>query len=209
MIDQKTLGADQYEILVVDDTPDNLHYLTLLLEKRGYTVRMALEARLALKSVAAKTPDLILLDIDMPEMDGYEACRRLKSDDHSRNVPVIFISALHKTIDKVKGFKVGGVDYITKPIEPEELFARVNTHLTLHLLQQEMEKKNSALQKALDEIKTLRGILPICSSCKKIRNDEGSWQQAESYIAKHSEAKFSYGLCEECAKKLYPDYMEK
>jgi PleD family two-component response regulator len=210
MTDQKTHNQGQYEILVVDDTPDHLRFLKLMLEKRGYLVRATSNGPFALESVAARLPDLILLDVIMPEMDGYEVCHHLKSDDRSRNVPVIFISALDQSIDKVKGFRAGGVDYITKPIESEEeAIGRVKTHLALRLLQQEMEKKNSELQKALDEIKTLRGILPICASCKKIRNDEGSWQQMESYIEEHSDAEFSHGICKECAIKLYPQYAEE
>jgi PleD family two-component response regulator len=207
MSDLTAHNKDQYEVLIVDDTLDSLQFLKRMLEDRGYLVRATSNGPFALESVAIRLPDLILLDVKMPEMDGYEVCRHLKSHDHSCKVPVIFISALDETVDKVKGFKAGGVDYVTKPIEPEEVFARVKTHLTLRLLQQEMEKKNAELQEALDEIRTLRGILPICSSCKKIRNDEGIWQQIELYIAEHSEAKFSHGICKECAIKLYPELM--
>jgi PleD family two-component response regulator len=203
MIDLMTYKkADQYEILVVDDTLDNLRFLKLMLEKRGYFVRAASEGSLALQSVSARVPDLILLDVKMPEMDGYEVCRHLKFDDRSREVPVIFISALDGTIDKVKGFKSGGVDYITKPFEPEEVFARVETHLALRDLQKKLEDKNTELQKAMDEIKILQGIISICSYCKKIRNDDGYWEQMEQYIRDHSEAEFSHGICQECAKKL-------
>jgi PleD family two-component response regulator len=209
MTDLKARNKDQHEILIVDDALDSLRFLKRMLEERGYFVRATSNGPFALESVAIRLPDLILLDVKMPEMDGYEVCRHLKSHDHSRKVPVIFISGLDETVDKVKGFKAGGVDYVTKPIEPEEVFARVKTHLSLRLLQQEMEKKNTELQEALDEIKTLRGILPICSSCKKIRNDAGIWQQIELYIAEHSEAKFSHGICEECAMKLYPELMGK
>jgi CheY-like chemotaxis protein len=140
MIDQMTPTADQYEILVVDDTPDSLRFLKLMLENRGYHVRAASKGPLALQSVAARLPDLILLDVKMPEMDGYEVCRRLKADDRSRKVPVIFISALSQTMDKVKAFKAGGIDYITKPIEPEEVFARVETHLQLQALTDRLEQ---------------------------------------------------------------------
>lgn len=205
MIDLMAPEADPYEILVVDDTADNLRFLKLMLEERGYLVRAASEGPLALESVSARLPDLILLDVKMPEMNGYEVCRRLKADHRSRKVPVIFISALDETIDKVKGFKSGGVDYITKPIEPEEVFARVEIHLTLRDLQKELEDKNTQLQKAMDEIKILRGIIPICAYCKKIRNDDGDWEQMEQYIRDRSEAEFSHGICQECAKKVLHD----
>jgi DNA-binding response OmpR family regulator len=182
------------------------------LGREGYTVRPALNGEIALEAARKEPPDLILLDIIMPGMDGYQVCHALKADARLKDVPVIFISALNEVEDKVKGFKTGGVDYISKPFQAEELLARVETHLMLRNLQKELEEKNSDLQQlnrelsvALEEIKTLRGILPICSHCKKIRDDTESWQQLEEYISTHSEAKFSHGICPDCAKKHYPD----
>jgi signal transduction histidine kinase len=134
-------NAKQYDILIVDDNPDNLKLLSWMLKKRGYRIRPAANGRHALKSVAARLPDLILLDVKMPFMDGYEVCRRLTSDEHSRNVPVIFISALGETAKKVQGFKAGGVDYITKPFETEEVLARIDIHLQLHELTEHMKQK--------------------------------------------------------------------
>ena len=128
------------QILVVDDTPVSLKLLTEILTNQGFQVRPALSGKLALRSVEVEAPDIILLDVKMPEMDGYDVCRRLKSDEKSRRIPVIFISALDETLDKVKGFEVGGVDYITKPFEPAEVLARVNIHLGLRQLQEHMEE---------------------------------------------------------------------
>ena len=133
--------TDQYEILIVDDTRDSLELLNRILEERGYRVRLATNGRLALKSVAARLPNLILLDVKMPDMDGYEVCRRLKSEAHSRNVPVIFISAFGETTDKVEGFKAGGVDYIAKPFEREEVLARIGGHLRLRELTEHLEQE--------------------------------------------------------------------
>ncbi len=131
MIGNEGQKTDQQEILVVDDTPASLQLLTGILTGHGYRVRPASAGHLALRSVAAEAPGLILLDVKMPDMDGYEVCRRLKADEHSRKIPVIFISALGETTEKVEGFKAGGVDYITKPFNPEEVLARVGTHLRL------------------------------------------------------------------------------
>lgn len=209
MTDQTIHDAEQYEILVVDDTLDSLRFLKLLLEKKGYRVRATSKGQHALQSVAAKLPDLILLDVKMPEMDGFEVCRHLKTDEYSRDVPVIFISALHDTLDKVKGFRAGAVDYITKPLEPEEVFARVEIHLALRALQKRLEDRNIQLQKAMDELKVLRGVFPICAHCKKIRNTDGAWEQVEQYIREHSEADFSHGICEECADKHYSKWISK
>jgi signal transduction histidine kinase len=133
--------SDRYEILIVDDTQESLELLYRILEKRGYRVRPATSGALALKSVAAKLPDLILLDVKMPEMDGYEVCRRLKSNEHSRNVPVIFISAHGEIAKKVTGFKAGCVDFITKPFEAEEVLARVETQLRLWKLTEHLEQE--------------------------------------------------------------------
>jgi PleD family two-component response regulator len=127
------------QILVVDDNSANLKLLSNILTAQGYKVRPAPDGQLALRSVAVEQPDLILLDIKMPWMDGYEVCRRLKADEKHREIPVIFISALDDTADKLKGFEAGGVDYITKPFEPAEVLARVQTHIRLRLLQLDME----------------------------------------------------------------------
>lgn len=135
-------------ILVVDDTPANLHVLAGMLKNEGYKVRPAPSGKLALQGARGDTPDLILLDITMPEMNGYEVCEQLKTDEKLKNIPVIFISALSETLDKVKAFAVGGLDYITKPFQIEEVLARVNTHMKLHHLQLELEHKNLNLEAA-------------------------------------------------------------
>lgn len=129
-------GAD---ILVVDDTLENLTLLTKMLKDSGYLVRPVPSGKLALQAAISKIPDLILLDITMPEMDGYEVCRKLKSEPELKDVPVLFISALSQTDEKVKAFEVGGVDYITKPFQFEEVKARVEAHLNLHRLQVHLE----------------------------------------------------------------------
>ncbi|MCU0845968.1 MAG: response regulator [Spirochaetes bacterium] len=126
-------------ILIVDDTPANLTLLTGMLKEKGHRVRPVPGGRLALKAVESEPPDLILLDINMPDMDGYEVCGRLKQDVRFRDIPVIFISALTEALDKVKAFGTGGVDYITKPFQFEEVEARVETHLKLRRYQMSLE----------------------------------------------------------------------
>ena len=122
-------------ILIVDDTPANVLLLDRMLTEKGYKTRTFRSGRLALDAARIEPPDLILLDIAMPEMDGFEVCRQLKADTVLKEIPVIFISALHETIDKVKAFQVGGVDYVTKPFQFEEVYARVQTHLQLRRLE--------------------------------------------------------------------------
>jgi signal transduction histidine kinase len=139
-------------ILVVDDNRENLRLLTSVLTKQGYVVRAAPDGRLALASAQAKLPDLILLDVMMPEMDGYQICAQLKADERTRNIPVIFVSAADQVLDKVKAFSVGGVDYITKPFQMAEMLARVQTHLALRAMQKQIEESNIQLARINDEL---------------------------------------------------------
>lgn len=137
------------DILVVDDTPANLKLLSSMLGANGYKVRPASSGAIALRSVESKLPDLILLDIRMPEMDGFEVCTKLKENPYSKDIPVIFISAMDDIRDKVKAFNVGGIDYVTKPFEPEEVLARINTHISLRSLQTEMQEQNILLKQLM------------------------------------------------------------
>ncbi len=156
-------------ILVVDDTPANLQVLTGMLKDRGYKVRPVPSGLLALQAAARDAPDLILLDINMPDMSGYEVCKCLKTYDYLKGIPVIFISALTEPLDKVKAFDVGGVDYITKPFQMEELHARVETHLKLRRLQLESEEYTRQLESSRERLKldlelargVQRGFLPL------------------------------------------------
>src|ERR1700724_1823327 len=134
MIERTPQTRDQ--IMAVDDQPENLKLLEDMLRQRGYLVRSFPRGRLALAAAGQNPPDLILLDINMPEMNGYEVCERLKQDEKLAGIPVIFLSALHETEDKVKAFRSGAVDYISKPFQFEEVHARVETHLKLYDLQQ-------------------------------------------------------------------------
>src|SRR5271165_5294981 len=139
-------GAGQpASILLVDDAPANLQVLAGMLKDRGYKARPVPSGKLALLAARKDPPDLILLDINMPEMNGYEVCEQLKADDQLKGIPVIFISALTEPLDKVKAFAIGGVDYLTKPFQMEELHARVETHLKLRRLQIELEDSNARL----------------------------------------------------------------
>jgi serine phosphatase RsbU (regulator of sigma subunit) len=156
-------------ILVVDDTPANLQVLAGMLKDRGYKVRPVPSGKLALLAAGHDPPDLILLDIDMPEMNGYEVCLDLKADNRLKGIPVIFISALTEQLDKVKAFATGGVDYITKPFQMEELHARVETHLKLRRLQVDLEEYSRHLERARERLKldlelareVQRGFLPL------------------------------------------------
>jgi DNA-binding response OmpR family regulator len=373
------LNTAKPTILVVDDKPETLHLLVNLLAKEGYNVRPVQDGQMALSAAQDDPPDLVLLDIMMPGLDGYEVCQQLKADERTHDVPVIFVTVLNDEANKVKAFSAGGVDYITKPFRVEEVLGRVGAQLALrrrsyelallnrvgqdltatHDLQRiaekiqqavteivdatgtsvwlrdqqqeewlicqaafqhesdecwtdlrvqvgqgvagwvaqtgqstlitdasddprffsgidqqtgfcthsllavplrirdrvigvlevvnklngefdmkdlelvetiaasaaiavdntwllealhqhavELEKRNAELQQAVAKVNILSGLLPICSHCKKIRNDHGYWEQVEIYITEHSDAEFSHGLCPGCLEQLYPEFYE-
>ncbi len=139
------------DILVVDDMADNLRLLSAMLTEHGYKVRKVINGLLALKVVQKAPPDLILLDINMPMMSGYEVCQKLKADPQTKEVPIIFLSALDEALDKVKAFAVGGVDYITKPFQLEEVLARIEHQLKLYWLQKQLSEQNARLQQEIQE----------------------------------------------------------
>ncbi|MCP4539344.1 MAG: response regulator [Chloroflexi bacterium] len=147
------------DILIIDDTLLNLRLLSDILSEQGYEVRGVPDGQIALDMANLEPPDLILLDIKMPGLDGYKVCRRLKANEQTHNIPVIFISALEEVIDKVRGFEVGGVDYIAKPFQIEDVLARVETHLTLHNLQKQLQAQNAQLQHEIAERKQAEAAL--------------------------------------------------
>lgn len=152
-MDKSVQERSQTKILIVDDRPDNLRVLSGLLANHGYSIRKALNGESALKICEKTLPDLILLDILMPGMDGYEVCKRLKAGETTREIPVIFISALNDPFDKVKAFSCGGADYITKPFQAEEVLARIAYQLTIQQQQHLLAQQNADLQKLNAELR--------------------------------------------------------
>ncbi len=151
-MDESQPGQTKATIMVVDDTPANLRLLTETLTLHNYRVRPVVNGTMALKIAAGTLPDLILLDINMPDLKGYEVCERLKADENTRDIPIIFISALDEITDKVRAFQVGGVDYVTKPFQFQEILARVATHLTLRRLQKRLQEQNTLLEAQNSEL---------------------------------------------------------
>ncbi len=209
-------------ILIVDDVSKNIQLLGNILRKENYQISFATNGEQALSMIVDVNPDLILLDIMMPGMDGYEVCKRLKDNPKSAEIPVIFLTAKTETADVVKGFRLGAVDFVSKPFNSPELLARVKTHIQLKNAKEklkknaeQLKKKNKELEKSLLHIKRLEGLLPVCCNCKKIRLEESSprnmknWIEIEEYIADRTDAEFSHGICPDCAVKLYPDLYGK
>lgn len=191
-------------ILIVDDEPGNIEILSETLGG-DYEILFAVSGKEALQIAIRHMPDMIILDIVMPVMSGYEVLQNLKQNPSLKEIPVVFITALDQEDQETRGLALGAVDYISKPFNPAIVKLRVRTQLELKLQRDILIQRNEELQKTLLKVKTLSGLLPICASCKKIRNDQGYWTQLEYYISEHSEAEFTHGCCPECMKKLYPE----
>lgn len=186
-------------IFIVDDNPSNLQLVAgVLSHDFQCDLSFATSGAETLELLSVTLPDLILLDVNMPQMNGFELCAIIRAAEATSEVPIIFLTAQNDTPCIVKGFQVGGNDYVVKPFEPQELLARVKTHLALKL-------RTDELKAMLARLKKLEGIISICMYCKKIRSDNDSWEQMEKYITEHSEAEFSHGICPECFKDRYSD----
>jgi len=183
-------------ILIVDDTLPSLKLLSNMLTAQNYKVRGVSHAPTALTAVRLAPPDLILLDINMPEMNGYEVCRRLKEDPHTADIPIIFISAMDEVLDKVRAFSIGGVDYITKPFQVEEVLVRVETHLTMRNLQKSLEIANTELKRQV----MLDGLTQVANRRRFDEYLKQEWQQA----ARHQHP-LALLLCDVDYFKLYND----
>lgn len=163
------------DILAVDDTPASLKLLTDILKAEGYSVRSALTGELALSAAALRPPELILLDVNMPALNGFEVCRRFKDRSETRETPIIFVSALSETVEKVKGFELGAVDYVTKPFQRDELLARVHTHLELHRLRHRLEEmveeRTAALRASEAKLRaTLINAIEVLAATTEMRD---------------------------------------
>ncbi len=223
-----TANKTEFRLLIVDDLPDNIKVLGNCLQYEGYIISFATSGEQAIEMALKNRFDLILLDIMMPGMDGFQVCRALKTEERAKDIPVIFITAKNEKEDIVRGFEAGAVDYVTKPFNAAELSARVRTHLELkkarQLIKSQAEElawtnkrlvgKNKKLQQAIDEIETLKGLLPVCSNCKKIRAANAdpakpnSWVSLEVYLHEHTAVEVTHSICPECMVKLYPDLYE-
>lgn len=214
-------------ILIVDDTPVNLRLLSTMLKKSGYEVRGVLNGAMALMGAKAKPPDVILLDINMPEMNGYEVCQRLKQMEETRDIPIIFISALGDVLDKVKAFQVGGVDYIGKPFQFEEVLARLENQLTLRRLQKQTQEQNERLQQEIKERRRaeekIRLLLTITQAINEAPDfdaalelaltkvcDVTGWQYGEAWIPTADKTALQCNPSWYCrSEKISPEFQEK
>ncbi|HEX2965331.1 MAG TPA: response regulator [Syntrophorhabdaceae bacterium] len=242
------LNKKRAEILIVEDSRAQSRILQNALEKSNFSVSRASNGKEALAYLVDHTPTVIISDVIMPVMNGFEFCKCIKTDEKLKRTPVMLLTTLSEPEDVIRGLESGADNFLTKPYDEQTLISCVNhivdnieiskkkgsdtgieiafagnkclitsnrvqmLDLLLSIYQnamlkkRELEKTVQELRKANKTITTMRGLIQICSSCKKIRNDQGYWEQIEMYIQNHSEAEFTHGVCPECSKKLYPDH---
>lgn len=200
---------EKISILVTDDDPDILFATARVLRSAGYTVYEADTGEACLQSVREKGPDLVLLDVILPDTDGYEVCRKIKTDEKMRGTYVMLLSgAKTSPDDQSAGLEIGADGYMARPVANRELLARVQAMARIINAERERDQLIVKLQQALSEIKTLNALLPICANCKKIRDDKGYWEKIEVYITEHSNSEFTHGICPDCVKELYGELEE-
>lgn len=196
-------------ILVAEDDRVSRHALQTRLETWGFAVTGHSDGTSAWEALRAEgAPHLVILDWLMPGMDGIEICRRMRAEPQARPAYIILLTARVGRENVIQGLDAGADDYVTKPFDFDELRARVQVGVRVVELQKALAERVQQLEEALSRVKQLQGLLPICSYCKKIRDDRNYWQQVEGYISEHSEAQFSHGICPDCFEKFVKPELE-
>ena len=197
-------------VLIAEDDAVSRHLLEATLHKWGYEVVVTTDGLEALEVLRRPdAPSLAILDWMMPGMDGAEVCLRARELSAGRLLYIILLTAKGRKEDVVEGLTAGADDYIIKPFDRSEMKARMNAGERILRLQAELGARVKELELALANVKLLQGLLPICCYCKKIRNDQNYWQQVDTYIADHSEAQFTHGICPECRDKIVRPELER
>ena len=195
-------------VLVADDLDINRKLLRSLLTADGYDVIEASDGTEAFQILQGATGPIVgLIDWEMPEMEGIEVCRQTRALESAPPIYLILLTVRDSKQDIVTGLKAGANDYITKPFDKTEMLARVGIGKQMVQLQQALTERVAELREALVNVKQLGGLLPICSYCKKIRDDQNYWTQVESYVGKHSDAKFSHSICPQCYEDIIKPQM--
>lgn len=192
-------------VVIVDDIVENVRVLHHCLKDEGYSFAVARNAAELFDVMETRAPTLVLLDVMLPDIDGFTILKRLRADPRWADLPVIFVTARADRDDRLNGFLVGGMDYIAKPFDAAEVRARVSTHVALRVALETQRKLVGELRAALERVKLLEGIIPICARCKSVRTDDGYWKQVEGYLSEFAGLTFSHGLCPDCARVVYPE----
>ncbi len=204
-------SSSPLRILIAEDDFTSRKMLASMLKKDGHIVEETADGAEAWEKIQQddNVPKLIILDWLMPHMDGLEVCRRIRTINTDNPPYIIMLTIKDDKTDIISGLNAGADDYLTKPFDPRELRARIAVGRRIVEMQEKMLFNIQDLNQSLDQIKTLKGILPICSFCKKIRNDKGYWDQLEAYISRHTDAEFSHGICPQCMKEHYSEFCEE
>ena len=197
------------KILIAEDDPVSRRILEATLVKWGYEVSVALDGTEAWEMLQRENaPSLAILDIMMPGIDGLEVCRRVRQLPTTTPPYLILLTAMSSKDEVVSGIQAGANDYLSKPFHRDELRARVGVGAQMLLLQKSLAERVKELEQALSQVKQLQGMLPICSYCKKIRNDQNYWQRVEGYISDHADVEFSHGICPDCHSRVMDELAE-
>lgn len=195
--------------LIAEDNATTRLFLESTLSEWGYEVVSTADGADAWQRLQTQpAPRLVLLDWKMPQMDGIEVCQRLRRRHESQPIYIILLTAKSDQEDVVAGLEAGADDYITKPFDPPELRARLQAGVRVLTLQEALAERVRELEVAIQRVKQLQGLLPICAYCKRIRDDRNYWQQVEAYITTHSEAQFSHSVCPDCFERVLKPEME-
>jgi len=198
------------KILIAEDDPVSRRVLEATLSKWGYEVMSTSNGREAWEALAAPdAPRLAILDWMMPEMDGIEVCRRARGRTEAGPLHILLLTARGRKEDVIAGLQAGADDYVTKPFDHEELRARVQVGQRIVELQTMLASRVTELEEALARVRQLRGLLPICSYCKKVRDDRNYWQQVEQYVSTHSDVQFSHGICPDCYTRVVEPQLDR
>ena len=200
------MNTSDIRILVVEDDPDILFATVRILKKEGFEVICADNGNQSLEKVENDHPDLVLLDVGLPDILGTEVCEKIKGNpDHRKKYIMMLSGGRISSDDQADGLDSGADGYIVRPVSSRELVSRVNSMVRLIRAERKSDGYILELEQAMDKIKVLSGIVPICMHCKSIRNDKGYWSRLEAFIETHSSAQFSHSICEPCLEKYYPE----
>lgn len=196
---------EKIKIMVVDDDPDVLTANSRLVKGLGYSVIEASDGAECKRLLAEELPDLVLLDVILPDMDGRQLCKDIKSNPDLAHIFVVLTSGMKtSSSDQADGLEFGADGYIARPVSNREFKARVRAMVRILIAERERDQLIVELKTALSKVKRLSGLLPLCSYCKKIRNDKGYWDRIEEYIREYSEAELGDSICPKCAKTYFP-----
>lgn len=196
-------------IMIVEDDPVACLFLEVQLKKRGYEIVIKQDGVAAWEMLqSSEVPQIAIIDWMMPEMDGIDLCKKIRESPTLKPMYLIILTTKESRADKIAGLNAGADEYLAKPVDPEELYARIRAGERIARLQAELCQRIADLEHAMSHIKKLEGILPICSYCKKIRDERSVWQPLEAYVADHSDVAFSHGVCPDCYEDIVKPEIE-